>query len=228
MIILFSAIAALFCSAVVLFILLPAYGNPQKFSVKKSFVLLGVVCLGISASLLYYMLGDSRGLYNKMHWQEIEATHAQNNTDLRVSADFIKSLELQLQQHPDNGLNWILLGRIYFSAQDYPDAADAFKKAYEIYPQDPDVLVEYATSLYLGENNTGEEWKSVITKVEALSPQTSMSLSLLANMAYEAGDHAQAVRYWQTLLGMTPEDSPLHQTLQKTIADVNANLQAQS
>lgn len=219
---LWVALIGLLTSAVVLFMLLPHYAIYRGFAEKRSIVLL-VTFFSITAGGLYYVLGDSRGMYNKMLWQQIEAadTHTSHNAPLQVPENFIASLELQLQERPDNGLNWILLGRIYFSAQDYHDAANAFKQAFEIYPQDPDILVEYAASLYLAGENNGEAWESVLAKVESLSPQTTMSLSLLGNMAYESGNHAQAVIYWQTLLAMTPQESPLYQTLQKTIADVS-------
>jgi len=222
MIMLYIALFLLFCSAMV-FIFLPLYAGAQNFKENKNVVVLFIGFLAIMSSVLYYFIGDSRGVYNKIFWQELEIEHIQKREELQVPIAFIDSLVAQLERHPNNGLNWVLLGRIYFAGQDYHDATIAFAQAYALYPNDPDILVEYATARYLAGENAGKDWDKLISAVSALSPQTTISLSLLANIAFSAGDKAQAITYWQMILNMTPAGSPFYQTLQQTIADVSAN-----
>ena len=223
MIALFLALGLVFCIAVLLFIVSPAYFN-RNISQHKSFVGILIVCVAVIAPVMYYFLGDSRGLYNKALWDQLENAQQDQQTELHIPMQLINSLQIQLQQHPHNSLNWLLLARMYFSGQDYHDAAQAFKQALAIYPNDPEILVEYATSLYMGGENKGEEWNKVIQQVQELSSPTTMSLSLLANIAFAEGDKAQALHYWKMVLNMLPPDSALHQSLQKTITQVETSV----
>lgn len=212
-------LSILLLASISLFIVFPAYAD-KSIVQHKSFIALIIISLSIIVPVLYYILGDSRGVYNKILWDQLEDESQAQHAKLHIPEKLIMSLQTQLRQHPHNSLNWVLLGRIYFAAQDYHDAAQAFGQAYLLYPHDPDILAEYASSLYMAGENSGVTWDDLIMQVRALSPPTTMSLGLLANIALAEGDKEKAISYWKEILLMLPPNSPLYQALQKTITQV--------
>ncbi len=120
----------------------------------------------------------------------------------------IAGLEQRLQAEPDNFEGWMLLGRARKSLQRYEAARDALKRAFDLRPNDPDVMVEYAEAIALTdpEREIAGEPQALLEQAVADNPRHERALWLLGIGAAQAGDYGAAVARWEALLPLLGED----------------------
>lgn len=195
------------------FLLLLAIGfiiyrlQSKKIRFALSFILI------IFSLSLYYFLGNMQGLRNAQLLQQFNESAPNNPNHAEVLQDLVLGLNRQLQQYPDDPITLALLGKIYFTLRDYAQARQVFAKAYALLPDDPELLIDYATADYLAkQGKVDPELSAILGKVKKL-PASVESLSLLANVSYESGDSQQAILYWQAMQKQIPKDSELYQEL---------------
>jgi cytochrome c-type biogenesis protein CcmH len=118
-------------------------------------------------------------------------------------------LEQTVKQQPDSAEGWYFLGRTYMAQERAGDAAKAFERAVEIAGRAPELLGQWAQALYFAE---GKQWNEQLQGLtdEALKadPEEVTSLGLLGIAAYESQRYADAVRYWERLVAVLPEQDP--------------------
>ncbi len=187
-----------------------------RLKVKKIMVVFVCGVFFCSAFFLYYRLGYFQAVKNAELFDSFnyKAEHGEVSNEMLVT--LIEGLNTQLKHHPDDPITAALLGKIYFSVGDYVAAEKSFARAYASLPDDPELLIDYATAYYLARNGEIETSNVLLEKVKALPPSLA-SLSLLANVAWDAGDRAQAIAYWQQMQTQIPQDSALYQELTEMI-----------
>jgi cytochrome c-type biogenesis protein CcmH len=157
--------------------------------------------LSLSALALYFVLGYPQAYKLKDKLAQIDADPASVDYD-EVHA----LLDQHLFWHSQDALAQIFEGRLYFASRDYHKAVNSFAKAYALLPDDPDLLVEYATALYI----TGDSPDILAKLLRQLIDHENMPYSahsLLANIAMDQGEHDLAKTHWLALLRFIPEDS---------------------
>lgn len=168
--------------------------------------LFGFISLGV-----YFALGYPQAYSLKFMMAQIDEDPAS------VDYDKVHSLLSQhLFWHPDDALAQTFEGRLYFATHEYPQAAQSFAKAYALLPGDPDILVEYATSLYL----SGQSPDILAKLLRELIDHENMPYSahsLLANIAMDQGETQLARTHWKALLRFIPKDSPEALEIKKLI-----------
>ena len=128
----------------------------------------------------------------------------------------VAQLERRLENEPANLEGWVLLGRTRknqgleaAAAGDaaaamphFVAAAAAFRKARDLAPQEPDLLVETAEAISLSnpERAFGPEGTRVLDEALTMAPNHQRALWFRGIAALQAGDGAGAVARWEALL----------------------------
>jgi cytochrome c-type biogenesis protein CcmH len=116
--------------------------------------------------------------------------------------DAIAQLETQLQRDPRQLEGWRLLGRAYASAQRAGKSRDAYARAAQLAPDEPDVLVEAAESRALAAPQRRFDAQAVAMLQHALQaqPQHQRARWFLGIAQRQAGQPAEAAKTWEPLL----------------------------
>lgn len=181
----------------------------------------------VLALILYHYSGSSRQLedYTKLQnqAQAVIRFKQQYNTPVQL----IALLTEHLQQDPHSARGWYLLGKLYLNQQQFTEASDAFAKAYALEPNNPEVLFQYAQTLYLVQHSLRGKPNLLLQQLLKIRPQDPLAINLLAVGAFQDGRYQQAIDYWQQLLLHVPLESTDGQALVKAIATAQQAMQKQ-
>jgi cytochrome c-type biogenesis protein CcmH len=115
-----------------------------------------------------------------------------------------------LERSPDDGRAWVLLARIDFAANHYPDAAAAYARALAASPKvagDPGVWCEYADALGMAQGGSlAGRPRELVMRALAQNPAHPKALEMAGSAAFEAGEYAAAVQFWRQLLPQLAND----------------------
>jgi cytochrome c-type biogenesis protein CcmH len=136
----------------------------------------------------------------------------------------VEGLAARLEDQSDDLEGWVMLGRSRMVLGE-PDAAkDAFERALDLAPDQPDVLLAYASALLQpsatpgGDPVVGGEAADLYRKVADLAPDNPEPHWLLGLAAMQAGDKEKAIGHWRDLLGLIDEASEDHHLVEARIA----------
>ncbi|ALB63489.1 FIG00553400: hypothetical protein [Cronobacter condimenti 1330] len=118
-------------------------------------------------------------------------------------------LRTQLQDAPQNGAGWAMLGRIGMVLGDAQMATEAFKRAWQLNSQSIEARLDYAEVLVRSaqpdDNDTGEQ---MLKDVMAQAPDNLRAPGLLAFSAFRAQRYPEAIVIWQAMLARLPAGDP--------------------
>lgn len=168
--------------------------------------------LGGKIPLVSALLVPVLGVALYLHWgalDQVEQTRQLAAMQPQSIEEMTARLEQTVKLQPDSAEGWYFLGRTYMAQERAGDAAKAFERAVEIAGRAPELLGQWAQALYFAE---GKQWNEQLQGLtdEALKadPEEVTSLGLLGIAAYESQRYADAVRYWERLVAVLPEQDP--------------------
>jgi len=169
------------------------------------------------AILTYLTLGDPNA-YEKA---EIQASQP-SKTDVEK---MVAGLAERMKQQPDNAKGWFMLGRSQLYLEHYQQAADAFKQAYRLMGDKPDIMIHYANALILAHAGTiPESAARLIVATLSKQPDNATALWLAGLLKIQHNELSQAVSYWRKLAQQLPADSPSSRELYAKIAVIEESL----
>ncbi|MDP3561018.1 MAG: hypothetical protein Q8R83_02420 [Legionellaceae bacterium] len=131
----------------------------------------------------------------------------------------INRLKAHIQQKPNSARGWYLLGRLYASQSQWHDAEDAFATAHQLKPEDVNITVNWAQSLFASSDELQhEKARKLLSDLLMRNSNQPDTLAMLAMDAYNRHDYQQAIEYWQRLLALLPAQSEEAQAIRKAIA----------
>lgn len=147
--------------------------------------------------------------------------HPQSNADITRLAE---QLEAKLEQNPDDGGGWVLLGRSYMALGRFKDAAGVFAKAEKLVQPDAQFLADYADAIAMsdGRGNLGGRPLRLVRQALELDPNNEKALWLAGTAAYETGNYNAALITWRRLEKLLPPGSQTAQTIAGNIREVQA------
>jgi len=173
----------------------------RKFMARRSAWIIGIV-LPLGAVLLYFALGNLPALTPDT------PQPGQPKVSAQQVEDMVAQLAAKLEKNPDDAQGWVMLARSYKILGRYADANHAYERAGGIVDGDPQLLTDYAESLAF---TTGRSLKGkptqLIERALALEPDHPQTLVLAGTAAFERGDYAVAVTYWERLQKQLAPDS---------------------
>jgi cytochrome c-type biogenesis protein CcmH len=102
----------------------------------------------------------------------------------------------------------------------FPQAAEAYAKAAERSPRDPQLLADFADALAMARGQTlqGEPEKLVLRAL-AIDPNNLKALALAGTAAYERKDYAKAADLWSRMLPLVPAGSEDAQAITQNVTE---------
>ncbi|EIJ33846.1 c-type cytochrome biogenesis protein CcmI [Thiothrix nivea] len=169
----------------------------------------------IAAFALYGWLGTPEALQSTAQQaQELPPDHPPMTGGMQQAPDInkmVEGLRKKLEANPNNPDGWNMLGRSYMNMERFTEAADAYRKLYELQPEDAGVMLLLADALAMSnDGKVTDEGEQLALKALAKEPENVTALWLAGLGASEKGDKAKALEHWKKLLPML-DDSPEEQ-----------------
>ena len=129
-------------------------------------------------------------------------TAADGSTDPAVFAAAIAQLRAELERNPDQPEGWPLLARALASQGDFAGARDAFAKAVELLPDNPDLLVEAAQARAQAhpDNLFDDDALAQLQRAVQLQPGNQRALWFIGVAQRQRGQDAEAAATWEPLV----------------------------
>jgi len=137
----------------------------------------------------------------------------------QISA-MVERLALRLQENPDDGAGWLMLARSYAVLGRYPESSAAFGRAVTLLPPDAQHYADFAdiVAMAQGKSLAGEPEKLLRRALE-IDPNNVKALALSGTILFDRQNYGEAIREWQKVLALLPEDSAVAAGIQGSIRD---------
>jgi cytochrome c-type biogenesis protein CcmH len=180
------------------------------------------IAIPVIAVLMYRALGEPEGINPSSPPPSQHAAQGGPMTPERIM-EMVDNLAQRLEQNPNDGQGWAMLGRSYVALQRYTEAVAAFEKASNLITDDAQMLTDYADVLALvsGKKFDGKPM-ALIEKALQIDPNNIKGLALAGSASYQSRNYRQAIVYWEKLLQILPPQMPLAQRINNFIADARA------
>jgi len=133
----------------------------------------------------------------------------------------VAGLEAKLKDTPKDLDGWKRLGRAYSVLEDHAKAAEAYRRAHALAPDDVPVMADLAGAIIRGQPQGQEvtpEAVAILRKLLARDPDNALALFYLGLAEAEAGNKAEAAAHWRKLLEKLPADAPVRDIVKKRLA----------
>jgi len=132
---------------------------------------------------------------------------------------FALALRTKLAKEGDDAVAWFVLGRIWFSQGLVDEAIESFERALRLTPDRSNLLLSYAQALLVTESaeNLQKAARS-LGRVLEVEPGNQDALAMLALIAQERGDVAEAKAAWQLLLTQIPASDPRRSMIEQQLS----------
>jgi cytochrome c-type biogenesis protein CcmH len=175
----------------------------------------------VAAIALYFVVGNPKGLDPATAPPTVSTTNAPSETggmsQQQIAANIDKLAE-RLKQNPNDEQGWTMLARSYMMQGRFSDAASAYEKLTALKSNDADAWADYAEALALANNqNLAGKPTEMLNRALQIDPKSQKALDLAGTAAYQVGDYAKAIDYWQKLLKLLPAGSQELQTVTSQI-----------
>ena len=171
-------------------------------------LLLAVLATPVAVIVLYQQLGAIEGVQLK---QQLESMAEEKDIEVlkKQGVEIITKLEAWVEKTPDDYQSQALLARAFVSAGRYEKASKHFAIIHQGFPEDPDVIAQYAQSLYLANNRQmTAKVKELLERALTIDRNQSVALGLLGVDGFAKGDFLQAAYYWERTLFLLNPNSP--------------------
>jgi cytochrome c-type biogenesis protein CcmH len=145
------------------------------------------------------------------------APHAVDSAEF---AALIERLAARMKEQPDDADGWSMLGRSYMAMGRADEALPAFQRASKLMPNDAMRLADLADAVAVknGRSLEGEPTRLIARALE-LDPDNLKALTLAGTAAFNKGDYAGAVRYWDRAVQVGPPDSSIVEQARSAAAE---------
>ena len=179
-----------------------------------------VVVFPVFVIVTYLMLGD----IDMVSVQPGEKVQQSNQDTMHSIEGMVANLSARLQEQPDDGEGWQMLGRSYLVMAKFQDAVNAYRNARKYIGDDSQLLADYAEALILANNNNvTDEAANLIDLSLQANPDEPKALWMAGNASYERGDIIETLHYWEQLLNVLPPGSDESKSVKENINQVKQN-----
>ena len=175
------------------------------------------VTLPLVAVSVYLILGNPQGLDPARASAAQGAPHELTQQQIE---SMVERLAQRLEANPDDAEGWTMLARTYTALGRFGDAAGAYAKAEARFPQNAQLLADYADSLAMaqGQNLLGKP-EALIQRALQADGNNLKALALAGTAEFEKQQYAKAVEYWKRMLPLLPADSEMVNSVRASIKE---------
>jgi cytochrome c-type biogenesis protein CcmH len=145
------------------------------------------------------------GLYTQLGSPEM-TDHPAGDRNQQIQA-MVSRLAERLQQNPNDGKGWTMLGRSYRVMGENAKAMEAYKKAIAVMPGEVAPRLEYAGVLLNQSGGTAPDFIAVMREILAIDPAQPDALFFVGQAEATVGNAGKARTYWVRLRDQLPADS---------------------
>jgi len=130
----------------------------------------------------------------------------------------VQRLAARLEADPDDLDGWILLARSYTAISRFGEAAEAYRAALDLAPEDPDLRSAFGEALVLAaRGSVTPQARAAFDAVLASRPDNPRSRYYLGLAEAQSGHGTKAIEIWQALRNDSPTGAPWLPALQQRI-----------
>jgi cytochrome c-type biogenesis protein CcmH len=188
-------------------------------------VLVLVVLVPAMAVTLYRQIGGQGAMERIQAAQSRGGTARPAQPQRHSIEEMVAKLAQRMQEEPGNLQGWILLGRSYASMRRLDDAADAYRHAMELAPDNPDVLSSYADVLVgLNDGRFSDQVAQMLDKAVEVNPQHIKSRWLRGHEKFARADYDGAVDDWLIAMAGLPAGDENRAIIEGQISEARRRL----
>lgn len=175
------------------------------------------IAVPLASALLYLGLGNPQGLDPRKQDTAQGAAHQLSPEQIE---SMVARLAKRLESNPDDSEGWIMLARTYGALGRFAEAAGAYAKLESRFPQDAQLLADYADTLAMaqGQNLQGRP-EALVRRALQADGNNLKALALAGTVEFEKRDFAKAAEYWQRMLPLLPPDSNMLDSVRASIKE---------
>ncbi|MBE0626732.1 MAG: c-type cytochrome biogenesis protein CcmI [Burkholderiales bacterium] len=192
----------------------PAVAPTQRTYRMAAFV--ASIAVPLLAVPLYLALGNPAALRPQL----TDSAHGLGQQQMDA---MVARLAARLEKNPQDAKGWVMLARAQTVLGRFNEASSAYAKSLEIFPEDAQLLADYADSLAMarGGRLSGEPEKLIERALRA-DPDNAKALALAGTVAFENKNFALAIKHWERLRSSIPPDSEFAKSVQGSIAEAKS------
>jgi len=189
--------------------------TPMQRSTVAAIVL--AVALPLVAVSAYLAVGTPQGLDPAKVSAAQGAPHGLTQDQIEA---MVARLAKHLESNPDDAEGWMMLARTYTALGRFGDAVGAYAKAEARFPQNAQLLADYADSLAMaqGQSLKGKP-EALIQRALQADPGNLKALALAGTVEFEKQDFRKAAEYWKRILPLLPADSEMRESVRASIKE---------
>jgi cytochrome c-type biogenesis protein CcmH len=140
-------------------------------------------------------------------------------------SESIETLKDYLIENPEDFPTWKMLGMAQVAIGNLDDSIDSFENAFEINPDDIDLLLQYSSAIAANQEAQflGKP-QDLIEKALTIDPQSIQVLYFAGIVAAHQADLDLAKEYWQKALYLMPDSHPDRSVIEEALETI-LNLQ---
>jgi cytochrome c-type biogenesis protein CcmH len=178
----------------------------------------GLVLLPLGAAGIYMLLGAPQ-LPGQPLAGRFDAT-----PEHRSIAELVVRVEAHLEQNPDDGRGWEVVGPVYMRMGRFEDAVKARQNALRLLGATADREADLGEALTgLANGVVTADAKTAFERAVALDPEKFKARFFLGLAAEQDGRPEEAARLWRALVTASPPGAPWLGLLRESIARVDPN-----
>ena len=193
----------------------PALAAPAQRPYRMA-AFMASIAVPLLAIPLYLALGNPAALRP----QQSDSAHGLGQQQMDA---MIARLAARLETNPQDAKGWVMLARAQAVLGRFDQASSAYAKSLEIFPNDAQLLADYADALAMvrGGRLSGEPEKLIERALRA-DPDNAKALALAGTLAFDNRDFALAIEHWERLRRSIPLDSEFAKSVQASIAEAKS------
>ncbi len=168
---------------------------------------------------LYLALGSRQGL------EPVAQQAPAHQLSKEQIESMVARLAQRLQSTPDDGTGWLMLARTYNALGRFNEAAAAFAKAEAKFPQDAQLLADYADTLAMaqGQRLDGKP-EALIQRALKADANNLKALALAGTVEFDKRNFGKAIEHWRRILPLLPPESDMGDSVRASIKEAQDKL----
>ena len=195
----------------------PAVAAAPAATRSKAVAIVVAIAVPLIAVSVYLVLGAPQGLDPSNMSAAQGAPHELTQAQIE---SMVARLAQRLESKPDDIEGWIMLARTYSALGRHDEAARAYAKADTLFPQNAQLLADYADSLAMaqGQSLAGKP-EALVQRALKADGNNLKALALAGTVEFEKQNFVKAIEYWNRILPLLPADSEMGKSVRASIKE---------
>jgi cytochrome c-type biogenesis protein CcmH len=192
---------------------LSPFATPPNSFQRQLFAIVALFIFPLASGGLYLTLG-SPGLAAESSASRVEAQYEQQSVESMVAR-----VEAHLQNTPDDGQAWQILGPVYMRLGRYADAVHAWSNTVRILGDTSEREANLAEAMVAeAKGIVTSDAKNAFVRAVTLDPKSISGRYYLGLSAQQDGRPEEAIKIWRELIATTPEGEHWISNVRESIA----------